>query len=167
MNETTVHGHILRGFEAKGYWAFKIPDAAKGIQKPCDIVACFKGVHVSIEAKISKVEVMSEDSVVLTKVSFKGRQHQLDHCVSICQDGGLGLIAAALYQEVSPYKKRCWLVRADYVMNGVVYTVADMRRIGMEMSWAAGVKPGWYPEFSPRVLIRRDDLKEYVPLSLR
>lgn len=142
MNENTFQRDLKKGMSAQGIFAYKIPDSAMGMTKPCDIIGCWRGVHMSVECKIEKSNDISPSRIWLGPSDFKNREHQLVHTRMICKSGGLGLIAIGCYQTRHPWTKKAFLIRADKLPDPMRPMIGHIiEAIGAPMTWVPEI--GW------------------------
>lgn len=146
MLEGDFRQALQKGLEHQGLWMVKIPDLARAIKKPCDLVACDRGRFWMIEAKLTKLDRepasgFKPKDVVLKLSDF--RKHQLDNLQKIYAIGGKAFGAVCLtYHRPGLQPKRAWMLPYAFIEGADVWRLADLERLPeTELVWKPNV--GW------------------------
>ena len=135
MNEVDLQRHLKAGMNEQQIWNYKITDSQIGV-KPFDIVANMGGIFVAIEAKLVKAEKLTDNKVLLSAASFKGREHQLRELREVAEQGGIGIVVVGYYQTCAPWNKYCFAVNVQNYEDSDTLRLPDVLRpmtVGIEL----------------------------------
>lgn len=152
MNENDFNADLAHGLRSQGIFAHKLPDLARAVVKPCDIVANCGGRFWMIEGKLTKVKLKNgdfpPDLVVIDRYEKTFRPHQLPNLQKIQQQGGVGFVAVYLMEDRPGSRlKTAWLVPIDLFLHRPCWSVRYLDSTSVsfpsiKLSWA-GEKKGW------------------------
>lgn len=156
MRESEFHQDLVAGFTSIGWWMHKLPDLARGVTKPFDLIGCAHGKGVAIEAKWArasrKMDSQVRDSDLLVQMT-DFRPHQKSELRKFYLAGGFSF--AALGIEVidcmlARGERKAWLVPMEWLLDQPEWRVHEMDP-RCRLVWQPGV--GWLPQ---------DDLRRYA-----
>jgi len=143
MNEGDFRLHLQKGLASQGAFAYKIPDLARCMVKPFDLVVGMERKFVAIEVKLrkfNKEEVVNNYNVLIPSLF---RPHQIPTLESIEEKGqGYGFVAVLVVNEQQPRFKEAWLLRVSHMKErGYKISWGDLKQLGHPLIWVP--KVGW------------------------
>ncbi len=143
MTESDFRVSLQKGLTSQGCFAYKIPDLARAMVKPCDlIIGCQRQLWL-IECKIKKFdkEEIGEFDLVISPSLF--RPHQLPTLEAIEERGqGYGFVATCIVNEKHPRFKEAWLTRVTGLKH-YDYRITKRRMIDLSYPLIYEAKVGW------------------------
>ena len=141
MIENEFNSDLAAGLRSQGIWAHKLPDLARAVVKPFDIVANCRGRFWAIEGKARKVKLKPDETefasslVVIDRYDKVFRPHQLQNLKMIQLQGGVGFIALYLSEDKPNSRlKAAWLVDVQYFLGRDRWTVNDLSYLSRGLS---------------------------------
>jgi hypothetical protein len=147
MTEATFRKDLQKGMQAQGAYVLKLPDLARAVVKPFDLLVAHAGCFYPMELKLRKVErakpLHNEDVAISQKVF---RPHQLPTLLEIHQKlWGFPYVGACLVrvQDGRVQEKQAWLIPISLFLLQEEWNVASLNWIcsTSNLQWKPGV--GW------------------------
>lgn len=136
MLENDFNADLAAGLRSQGIWAHKLPDLARAVVKPFDIVANCQGRFWAIEGKLKKVKLKPGETefasglVVIDRYDRVFRPHQLQNLKMIDAQRGFGFVALYLSEDKPNSRlKAGWLLDVQYFLNRDRWTIEDLGRL--------------------------------------
>lgn len=136
MTEKNFQENLVNGLRHHGFWAHKLPDLARGVNKPFDIVACWSAQFWAIEVKLAKfkrsmqkAQISGKDRVV-KQTDLSHGQHK--NLTEILTNEGNALIAAFICNDFDPQIARGWIIDYKTFMTRDSWTVDELIKLDKE-----------------------------------
>lgn len=142
--EANFKTELQIAFEKAGHVCWKFPDIARGLKKPCDLVAGIEGRFVAIESKVTKVGTTEnpgrwhDEQIIVRQVDVRLNQHTALRLTE--RRGSVALVIGAIYDRYD-YDRQAYALPYHEFMERDVWTLADCRRLAIPIRWEKG--HGW------------------------
>lgn len=151
MIEGDFRRDLQKGMESQGAWAYKLPDLARGMLKPCDLVVGYHKRLLLVECKLNKYDrqkPIGNQDVVLAVGDF--RPHQLPTLWQVEEwDQATACVAVLMVNATQRGWKMAWMLPAAAMRAKHFYSFGELLQpdwLKYQLQWVP--KVGWQVNWS-------------------